>query len=559
MPTQPTIVAIIQARMTSTRLPAKVLADIVGHPMLWHVVNRVRLARSIDQVVVATSIEPADDAIAQFCRDHRIEYFRGSEVDVLDRFYQAAKSCDARIVVRITADCPLIDPHVIDTVVNTFCAGGADYVTNTLRYTYPDGLDTEVCSFAALETAWNEAHRASEREHVTSYLRNSGRFRVANVESDNEVSARHLRWTVDEPHDLEFVRAIYSRLWPQQQAHFFLADILQLLEREPQIMKINQGIPRNEGYYTSLMNEPPVNPQPRELKRSYALKVKATRLIPSGSQTFSKSPSQFVQGVAPVFLSRGQGSYVWDVDGNQYIDYAMALGPVILGHNYPVVTEAVTRQMADGTVFSLPHPLEVDVAEALVMLLPCAEMVQRGRTLVDGHGADRVVMAMRGDPLRLRTVETEDCRLLWEWANDPDVRAVSFSSATIPWPDHLRWFHAKLQDAHRLFFVATDTDDIPVGQVRYDLEDGHAVISISLDRRQRSKGYGSALLRLAAHALFATTTHSTIHAYVKPENQASVRAFERTGYANAGMTMTEGQPAILLILEKNTISEGLRQ
>ena len=187
------------------------------------------------------------------------------------------------------------------------------------------------------------------------------------------------------------------------------------------------------------------------------------------------------------------------------------------------------------------------------------DMAQRGRTLIDGHGADRVVMAMRGDPLRLRRVGAEDCQLLWEWANDPEVRAVSFSSAPIRWQDHLQWFHAKLQDAYCLFCIAIDSEDVPVGQVRYDLKDAHALISLSLDRQQRSKGYGSALLRLSAHALFATTTHTTIYAYVKPENQASVRAFERAGYANTGMTITEGQSAVLLTLEKDTIGEGLKQ
>lgn len=394
MATRPMIVAIIQARMASTRLPAKVLADIVGYPMLWHVVNRVRLARSIDRVIVATSREAADDSIAQFCHDQHIECFRGDENDVLDRFYRAGKSYGANIVVRITADCPLIDPQVIDKVVNTFCVGGADYATNTLRYTYPDGLDTEVCSLAALEIAWKEAHRPSEREHVTSYLRNSGKFHVCNVEHERDLSARQLRWTVDEPLDLEFIQAVYRHLWPQRRGAFFLDEILQLLDKEPQLMTINQGILRNEGYYKSLIDELPVQPQPRELKQSYALKAKAARLIPSGSQTFSKAPTQFVQGVAPVFLSRGQGCYVWDVDGNKYIDYAMALGPVTLGHNYPAVTEAVTRQMANGTAFSLPHPLEIDVAEALVTLLPCAEMVRFGKNGSDATaGAVRVARA----------------------------------------------------------------------------------------------------------------------------------------------------------------------
>jgi len=393
----PTTVAIIQARMASTRLPGKVLADISGRPMLWHVVSRVQMAKSVDQIIVATSVETADDAIAQFCRDNRIECFRGSETDVLDRFYQAAKRTGAEAVVRVTADCPLIDPHVIDKVIGTYCAGVFDYVTNTLRYTYPDGLDTEVCSLNALEIAWREARLATDREHVTSYLRNSGRFRIRNVECERALPTRNVRWTVDEPEDLAFVRMVYRHLWLKQKGQFYLEDIVQLFEQEPNLVNTNQGITRNQGYYRSLTSEPPVDAQRRELTRSYTLKAKAARLIPSCAQTFSKAPSLFIQGVAPVFLSRGQGCYVWDVDGNKYIDYAMALGPVTLGHNYQAVSDAVAQQMADGIAFSLPHPLEVEVAEALVMLIPCAEMVRFGKNGSDAtSGAVRVARAFTG-------------------------------------------------------------------------------------------------------------------------------------------------------------------
>ncbi|MFQ5875223.1 MAG: aminotransferase class III-fold pyridoxal phosphate-dependent enzyme, partial [Dehalococcoidia bacterium] len=373
-----------------------VLADIGGRPMLWHVVNRVSKAQSVDQVVVATSNEPADGAIAEFCARNGIECFRGREVDVLDRFYQAAKGYGAGVVVRITADCPLIDPLVVERVVSTFLEDNYDYVTNTLRYTYPDGLDTEVFSFSALETAWREAHLLAEREHVTPYIRTSGRFRVWNVENEVDLSARNLRWTVDEPSDLEFVRAIYAVLGSERRL-FGLMEVLQLLDREPDLMEINKKIIRNEGYYISVASEPPMPPQNRELKRSCELKAKAERLIPSCTQTFSKGPTQFVQGVAPVFLVRGQGSHVWDVDGNRYIDYPMALGPIILGHNYPAVTEAVTRQIQNGTTFSLPHPLEMEVAEMLVEIIPCAEMVRFGKNGSDAtSGAVRVARAYTG-------------------------------------------------------------------------------------------------------------------------------------------------------------------
>ncbi|MFZ5994608.1 MAG: aminotransferase class III-fold pyridoxal phosphate-dependent enzyme [Thermodesulfobacteriota bacterium] len=390
------ILAIIQARMGSTRLPGKVLADICGKPMLWHVWNRVRTVPSVDKAVVATSVNQADDPVADFCMRHEIEYFRGNEADVLDRFYQAAKTFCADGVVRITADCPLIDPDVVDRVIRVYLGGDYDYVSNTLRYTYPDGLDTEVFTFAALEAAWREARRASEREHVTPYVRTSGQFRLMNVENAVDLSVCGFRWSVDETRDLDFVRAVYARLGGNGRL-FALSDVTNLLDQEPDLAKINQGSVRNSGYYVSLAREPRISPVTRELKNSVELKAKAARLIPSCSQTFSKGPSQFVQGVAPVFLQRGSGSHVWDVDGNEYIDYPMALGPIILGHNYPAITEAVNRQMQDGTTFSLPHPLEVEAAEMLVEIIPCAEMVRFGKNGSDvTAGAVRVARAYTG-------------------------------------------------------------------------------------------------------------------------------------------------------------------
>ena len=364
--------------------------------MLWHVVHRVQSAKSIDHVVVATSVNPADDPVAGYCLDNGYRYFRGSETDVLDRYYQAAKQFKAETVVRITADCPLMDPLVVDKVVKTFLKGDYDYVTNTLRYTFPDGIDVEVFSFPALKTAWQEAKSPLEREHVTPYLRNSGRFRICNVENEVDLSNRYLRWTVDEPSDLEFIRALYSKNGSGGLA-LSMDAILRLLDQKPELTKINNSIICNHGYYKSIVAEPPVASKQRELTQSYQLKAKALQLIPSGTQTFSKAPTQFVQGVAPVFLKRGQGSHVWDVDGNEYIDYPMALGPIILGHHYPAVTAAVIRQIHDGTTFSLPHPLEVKVAELLVETIPCAEMVRFGKNGSDATaGAVRVARGYTG-------------------------------------------------------------------------------------------------------------------------------------------------------------------
>jgi len=396
MPAKPKIVAIIQARMRSTRLPGKVLAEIAGKPMLWHVVRRVRRSKSIDETLVATSSGAADDAIAAFCRESGIPCYRGSEADVLDRYCRAARNSKADVIVRVTADCPLIDPQVIDRVVRRFLRGDSDYVSNVLRSTYPDGLDVEVISRAALEQAWRMARRSSEREHVTTFIRNSGLFRLTNVENNIRLPSPEMRWTVDTPEDLKFVRRIYAS-FGRRSSNFGLDAVLELLEKHPDTMKLNKRWARNEGYYRSLVQEPPVPPRRRKLTRTRQLLARARKIIPSCSQTFSKCPTQFVQGVAPAFIIRGRGSHVWDVDENEYIDYPMALGPVILGHNDLDVSAAVVRQMRDGVTYSLPHPLEVEVAELLAEIIPCAEMVRFGKNGSDATaGAVRVARAFTG-------------------------------------------------------------------------------------------------------------------------------------------------------------------
>jgi glutamate-1-semialdehyde aminotransferase len=207
-----------------------------------------------------------------------------------------------------------------------------------------------------------------------------------------------VRWTVDEPGDLEFARAIYARLGAR--SDFSWREVLSLLDADPSLAELNSEWVRNAGYYRSFAQEPALPARPRSIKKSLELKAKAESVIPSGTQTLSKRPTQYVQGVAPVYLSRGKGSHVWDVDGNEYIDYPMALGPIILGHGYPSVDEAVRRQMADGIAFSLPHPLELEVAERIVAMIPCAEMVRFGRNGSDATaGAVRLARAYTGRDL----------------------------------------------------------------------------------------------------------------------------------------------------------------
>lgn len=242
-------IAIVQARMDSSRLPGKVLLDVAGEPMLVRVVERTKMAKSLDKVVVATSKSPSDDGIVDLCKERRYLIFQGSEFDVLDRCYQAAKVYQAGVVVRITADCPLIDPSVIDLTVRRFFESGVDFATNRLpppwTRSFPIGLDTEVCSMDALERAWREAKLPYHREHVMPYIyEQEGRFRVLKV--DHEPDYGNLRWTVDTQEDLTLVRMIYEHFSGRND--FTWLEVLDLFKESPELVDINAGVKHKSAY-----------------------------------------------------------------------------------------------------------------------------------------------------------------------------------------------------------------------------------------------------------------------------------------------------------------------
>jgi spore coat polysaccharide biosynthesis protein SpsF len=252
------VIGIVQARVGSTRLPRKVLKDIVGKPLLWHVINRLKKAKLIDEIVVATTTKEEDEPIIKLAKDNDVKSYAGSEEDVLDRYYQAAKIHKADVIVRVTADCPLLDPDVVDKVIKYFLGNDFDYVSNAdnvggrkvRKPTYPDGLDTEVFSFDALERAWKEAKMSFEREHVTPYIwKHPEIFKVGSVKCNEDLS--HMRWTVDYEEDLMFVREVYKRLYRKGEI-FHMKDILTLLRAHSELMDINRKIVRNEGYFKSL-------------------------------------------------------------------------------------------------------------------------------------------------------------------------------------------------------------------------------------------------------------------------------------------------------------------
>lgn len=365
--------------------------------MLAHQLERLRRVRAVDALVVATTTAPHDEPILALAAEMGFAAYAGSENDVLDRYYRAAVENRADVVVRLTADCPLIDPTIVDRCVQHYLDRRDQLAYVSTGPTFADGQDVEVIAFPALEEAWRDAAFAYEREHVTPFIWQSGRFAFERLVSDRDLSA--MRWTVDEEADLAFVTAIYEKLYPRCGYDFTSEQVLEVLARQPELMALNGAIGRNEGFLKSLRAErvARVRPRPGGIAASEALWARAKGLIPAGTQTLSKGPSQYVDGVAPKYLARASGSHVWDVDGNEYIDYPMGLGAVLLGHNYPATSAAIQQQLEQGYSFTLMHPLEVEVAERLRALVPCAEMVRFGKNGSDATtGAIRVARAYTG-------------------------------------------------------------------------------------------------------------------------------------------------------------------
>jgi spore coat polysaccharide biosynthesis protein SpsF len=237
--------------MASTRLPDKVLADIGGKPMLARVVERAAAIEGVDDVVVATTTDPQDEAILDIAPSIGALPFAGHPTDVLDRYYRAATEFEAEGVVRITADCPLIDPGVSGEIVSRFNRGDLDYATNLIVPTYPDGFDTEVVSYGALKHIWSIATLPSDREHVITYIRtNPELFKVCNITREPDLS--HIRWTVDEPDDLKFIRAVFANLPDTGDRFPSVEAILGMLAEHPEIASLHPDHGRNEGWATSI-------------------------------------------------------------------------------------------------------------------------------------------------------------------------------------------------------------------------------------------------------------------------------------------------------------------
>jgi len=373
------IVALVQARMGSTRLPNKVMKPIGGIPMIELLLSRLSKAQELDQIVVATSVDERNRPLVEHVQKLGYACEQGSENDVLDRFVQAARKHKADVIVRITGDCPLVDPGLVDEVVRRFKVADVDYFSNVNPPTYPDGLDIEVCFFKALEQASKETSEPFDREHVTPYLRESGRFKTAAMQYSQDLSA--LRWTVDEPTDFAVIEKIFQYFHPR--TDFTWSEVFNLQLQQPEIFNINQHLIRNEG---------------ATMGTGQKLWKRAKQIIPGGNMLLSKRAEMFLPDLWPAYFSKAKGCKVWDLDGNEYIDMSiMGIGTNILGYGHQEVDDAVRKTIDAGNMSTLNCPEEVYLAEKLIELHPWAHMARLARSGGEANAvAIRIARAATG-------------------------------------------------------------------------------------------------------------------------------------------------------------------
>ena len=372
-------IAIIQARLGSTRLPKKVLKKIRDKTLLEILIARLNKSKTIDKIVVATTDEKSDDELIEYLASLSIETFRGSRNNVLDRYYNAALKYKAKNVVRITGDCPLIDPSLVDNILECYHESDYDYLCNNYPPTFPDGLDVEVFSFSALEFAHDNAKDKYDLEHVTPFMRKSSQLKKSTFTNDSDLSFH--RWTIDEELDFKLIKNIFNYFEPN--VMFGWKEVLNLYEKKPEIFDINQNISRNEG---------------SQIGTGQKLYKRAKNIIPGGTMLLSKKPEMFLPNLWPAYYSKAKGCKVYDLDNKEFIDMSiMAIGTNILGYCNEEVDNAVMDAVSKGNMSTLNCPEEVYLAEELVRLHKWADMVRFARSGGEANAiAIRIARAASG-------------------------------------------------------------------------------------------------------------------------------------------------------------------
>jgi glutamate-1-semialdehyde aminotransferase/spore coat polysaccharide biosynthesis protein SpsF (cytidylyltransferase family) len=366
------VLAIIQARYNSTRFPGKVVKKINNKTILEILIKRLSKSKYISKIIVACSDNSSDKEIVKVCKKLRINYFIGSENDVLDRFYNAAKKYRGSNVLRITADCPLIDSNIVDKIIVNFFLKKIDYASNVNPPTFPDGLDAEVFKFAALKEAYIKTKQLTEREHVTPFIINNKKFKKFNLKNFKNYSS--LRLVLDEKEDFILIEKIVNNF--KNNLHFNLNDILNFYKKNKKIFLVNNHIKRNEGYNLNLGQK---------------MWKRAKNVIPGGTMLFSKNPDLFLPNFWPAYFERTKGCNVWDLEGTKFLDFSlMGVGTNILGYSRKEVDEAVKKVVNQGNMSTFNSKEEILLAEKLIQMHPWSGKVRFTRT-----GGEAAAIAVR--------------------------------------------------------------------------------------------------------------------------------------------------------------------
>lgn len=356
------ITAIIQVRLNSIRLPGKALKIIGGKPLIKLLIDRLSLSKEIDDILVATSRNSKNKILVKYLNDNNIKVFQGSENNVLKRYYDASKKNNSNIIIRITGDCPFVDPQLIDKFLKIFKKKKVDYLNNIYPPTYPDGMDIEIFSFKALKNTFRLAKTKYDKEHVTPFMQNSKIIKKLNLKSDIDYSK--IRLTVDENEDLQLLKLIVKYFSPK--LNFNLKDLIKLYKKKPNLFILNSNIARNEG---------------AKLTKTQKLWKRAKSIIPGGNMLLSKRPELFLPGVWPAYYKKAKGCNIWDLDGKKYIDISlMGIGSNALGYANSEIDNAVIKAILQSNMSTLNCPEEVELCERLLALHPWAEMARLART-----------------------------------------------------------------------------------------------------------------------------------------------------------------------------------
>jgi glutamate-1-semialdehyde aminotransferase/spore coat polysaccharide biosynthesis protein SpsF (cytidylyltransferase family) len=366
------VLAIIQARYNSTRFPGKVVKKINNKTILEILIRRLSKSKHISKIIVACSNNHNDKEIVTICKKLGVNYFIGSENDALDRFYHAAKKYKGINIVRITADCPLIDPKIVDDVISNFFLKNVDYSSNTNPPTFPDGLDVEVFKFSILKEAYMNAKKSEEREHVTPFIINNKKFKKFNLK--NPIDYSSLRLTLDEKEDFILIAKIIKYF--KNNLDFNLKNLLDLYKKKKFFFSINSHLVRNEGY---------------NLNTGQKMWIRAKNVIPGGTMLFSKNPDLFLPKFWPAYFEKTKGCNVWDLEGRKYFDFSMmGVGTNTLGYSRKEVDDAVRKVINKGNMSTFNSKEEILLAEKLIHMHPWAGKVRFTRT-----GGEAAAVAVR--------------------------------------------------------------------------------------------------------------------------------------------------------------------